>query len=887
VSTPRLVAPPRLALWLLQHSLPESEREPFVGDLVEGLEAEVVRHGAARGRRWFWRQTLLALLTLHGRRYVAVTTQPVGDAPMLTFLSDLRHGVRVLRRSPAFTVLAVLTIALGVGATTAIFSVADPVLFRPLPFPRADRLVVIGERDADGSMSNLGYPTYTDFARDARTIERAAAAGSWQVTLDGRVGGAPERVNGQRVSPTFFSMLGVRPALGSDFTESQDTPGTNQVVIISHALWARRFGSDSSVVGKPISINGNAYLLAGVLPASFESVIQPGAEIWRVLGYDSSLPYACRTCRHLQMFARLKPGVTTERAAAELSGLSARLVREYPKEYPAAGAIVRPLGDATMGTSRPVLWAVFGASILVLLIAAANVMNLQLARAIRREEEFAIRSALGAGRGRLTVQSIAEGIVLAIIGGAVGLVVARSTLGMLVNRLPPTMPRLGAIALDGTALAVGAVITLLLGVVVGLVPALREDGGTPSALRAGGRRLTGGRHVARAGLVVSEMALALMLLVGAGLLAQSLVRLLSVDPGFAPGHLLTLQTQAAGPKYPDSSSVYANHERIREAVRALPGVDRVGTASQLPLGGNVDSYGVNAQDKPLANPELAPYADRYTVSPDFMNTMGIAIRRGRGFTAADNSDAAALVAIVSSALASRIWPGEDPIGKRIRAGGPNAPWRTVIGVAANVHHRGLDVSEAAQLYIPERQWIFADNAVALVVRTHGNPTNLARAVRAAVQAVDPTQPITALATMEQVIETSTAQRRLALLLFMSFATIALVLAVAGIYGVLAGAVAERTREIGVRTALGAAPRAILALVLLQGARLAAVGLGLGLLGALSLGRFLHSLLYGVGAADPVTLAGVALLLATVAFAACLLPALRALGVDPIAALRAE
>ncbi|HKW50077.1 MAG TPA: ADOP family duplicated permease [Gemmatimonadaceae bacterium] len=878
-------APPRLALWLLQRFLPEKHRESFLGDLVEDFETQGVRRGPALTRRWFWKQTVIALLTLHGRRPVAEPTRVAGDSPMLIFLSDLRHGIRLLRRSPAFAMLSVLTIALGVGATTAIFSVADPILFRPLPFPHADRLVLIGERDADGSLSNLGYPTYVDFARDATTLERTAVAGSWQVTLDG--GGAPERVDGQRVSPSFFSLLGVRPALGRDFNPAEDTPATNQVVIISHGLWVRRYGSDSSIVGKPLSINGTAYLLAGVLPGSFESVIQPGAEIWRVLGYDTSLPYACRTCRHLRMFARLRPGVTAERAAAQLNGISSRLIREYPKEYPAAGTIVEPLADATMGTSRPVLWAVLGASTLVLLIAAANVANLQLARALRREEEFAIRSALGAGRGRLTVQLVAEGIVLAMIGGSVGLLVARATLGGLIGRLPPTMPRLGAISLDKTALAVGAMITLVLGVALGLVPALRDGSAGSSTLRAGGRRLTGGKHVARAGLVVTEMALALMLLVGAGLLARSLLRLLSVDPGFDATHLLTLETQASGPRYRDSSSVYANHERILEAVRALPGVDLVATASQLPLGGNVDSYGVNALDKPLANPELAPYADRYTVSPDFMKTMGITIRRGRGFTAADNSDKAPLVAIVSSALASRIWPGTDAIGKRIRMGAPNGPWRTIIGIAANIHHRGLDASEATQVYVPERQWIFADNSVTMVVRTRGNPESLARTVRAAVQAVDPTQPITAVASMEQVIATSTAQRRLAFLLFVSFAGVALVLAVAGIYGVMAGAVTERTREIGVRTALGATPRAILVMVLLQGARLAAAGLLLGLVGALSLGRFLHSLLYGVGATDPVTLAGVALVLAAVALAACLLPALRALGVDPIAALRAE
>ena len=877
--------PPRMAISLLQRLLPRAEREAFIGDLIEDHAANVVRYGVAPARRWFWRQTVVALLTLHGRRTLAAPVKPAGDSPMLTFLADLRHGVRLLRRAPAFTILAVLTLALGVGATTAIFSVADPVLFRPLPFPNADRLVLVGERDADGSLSNVGFATYADLARETRTFERTAAAGSWQVTLDGH--GAPERVNGQRVSASFFSMLGVRPALGRDFVSAEDTPGTNLVVILSHGLWARRYGSDSSIVSKTISINGTAYLVAGILPESYESVIAPGAEIWRVLGYDPSLPYACRTCRHLRMFGRMRPDVTPARAAAELSELSARLVREYPKEYPAAGAIVQPLGDATMGATRPVLWAVLGASVLVLLIAAANVANLQLARAMRREEEFAIRSALGAGRGRLTAQLLAEGVVLALIGGAAGLLVARFTLGALIGQLPPAMPRLSAIRLDGATLAVGAMITLLLGVAVGLVPAVREGKGVLAGALRGGRRLTRGRHLARAGLVVTEVALALMLLVGAGLLGRSLLRLLSVDPGFDASHLLTLQTQATGPKYPDSTSVYANHARIVDAVRRLPGVERVGTASQLPLGGNLDAYGISAQDKPLANPELAPYADRYTVSPDFIAAMGIAVERGRAFTEADNSDGAPRVVIVSAGLAKRIWPGEDAIGKRIRMGDPNGPWRTVIGVVANIHHRALDATDASQVYVPEHQWQFADNVIAVVVRARGNLTTLARSVRRAVQEVDPTQPITALSTMEQVIATSTAQRRLALLLFVSFAIVALVLAVAGIYGVLAGAVTERTREIGVRTALGATPASIIAMVLLQGAQLAGAGLFLGLVGALSLGRFLQSLLYGVGSADPVTLAGVALLLAGVALAACLLPAMRALGIDPIAALRAE
>ncbi len=881
----RSVPPPRLALWILRLSLPATERESFTGDLVEEMATIAAERGHGTARRWLWRQCAIAVLTLRRGRRCAPVSRPIGDPPMLRFLADLRHGVRLLRRAPAFTLLSVLTLALGVGATTAIFSVADPVLFRPLPYPAPDRIVLVGDRDADGTMSNNGFLTYRDLARDARTLDRAAAVGDWQVTLDDH--GAPERVSGQRVSASFFSVLGVRPALGREFTAAEDTPGTNRVVMLSHGLWARRYGGDTALVGSTISINGAPYTVAGVLPQSFESVMAPGAQIWRVLGYDASLPYACRTCRHLRMLARTRPGVTAEGAAVELNALSARLVREYPKEYPAVGEVVVSLGDATMREVRPVLWAVLGASVLVLLIAAANVANLQLARAMRREEEFAIRAALGAGRGRLTAQLLAEGLVLAIIGGAVGLLVARVTLGTLIGWLPPEMPRLSAIRLDRMALAVGAGITLVLGVAIGLVPGLRERRSDLSNSLRGGKRLTGGRHLARAALVVAEVALALMLLVGAGLLGRSLLRLLAVDPGFDASHLLTLQAQATGPKYADSTAVFVNHDQLRAALLSLQGVERDVTAILMPLGGNIDMYGVTAQDKPLAHPELAPYADRYAVSPDFLAAMGIAIRRGRSFTAADNSDAAPNVVIVSAGLASRIWPGEDPIGKHIRVGGSSNAWRTVVGVAANIHHRALDATESSQVYIPERQWFFADNLIAVVVRTRGDPAALARAVRTAVQAVDPTQPVTSLSTMEQVVATSTAQRRLALLLFGAFALVALVLAVAGIYGVLAGAVAERTREIGVRTALGATPGAILLMVLLQGARLAGIGLVIGLAGALLLGRFLRSLLFGVGTADPLTLLGVAALLATVAIAACLLPAMRAVGIDPMAALRAD
>jgi putative ABC transport system permease protein len=858
-----------LAHRLIERFLPSHAADAVVGDLVE--------RGVTGAR--LWRETAVAIWHLRDR-----TPQQV--EVMSTFVSDLRLAARLLGRAPTFAITAILTLGVAIGASTAIFSVANPVLLKPLPYRDPDRVVVVQERAQDGSTTTVGFATVRDYIERATTLETAAAIGDWQPVLT--EGNEAERLTGARVSATYFRTLGATPVLGRDFRAEEDVPNVPRVVILGHALWQRRFGGDSSVVGRQIDMGGTKMTVIGVMPPGFDDVATPGGQIWRVLGYAVTDPYACRTCRHLNMVARLKPGVTVERAQSELSRIHSAIQAEHPTEYASVGTQVVQLQRYVTSTYRAAITALGVAVALMLVIAIANVANLQLARLVRRDEEFAIRSALGASSSRLTRQLLTEGLLIAILGGVAGVAVAAVAIPALVRQLPSQLPRLGAVRLDLGALAVVAAVVLILAVVVGLVPRHARRSTTVADGLRSGRRLTGTRQSAvRAGLVVTELAFALMLLVGAGLLARSVVRLLNVDAGFDPDNLLTLQINSVGPRYDSDQAVWDYHDKVRAAVASLPGVASVGVVSQLPLGGNFDSYGVAAQDKPLSNPEDAPSGDRYVASADYLRTMRIPVIEGRAFTAAEERDSVNLVALVSQALAARIWPGESAIGKRIRLGGPQRPWRTVIGVTGNVRHTGLDATVTQQFYVPERQWFSSDNQEVLVVRTQGDPTKMAGAVRQAIRDIDPAQPIVKIAAMEQVIAASTAQRRLALVLFACFAVTAVLLAVAGIYGVLAGNVAERTREIGLRAALGATPRNILQLVVGQGARLAAIGLAAGLLGAFALTKSLQALLFGVGPHDPTTIAVSTVLLLLTTLVACLVPAMRALRVDPSQAFRSD
>lgn len=880
--------PPGIGLRLLQRLLRPQVRDAIVGDLVERWYAEFAGRRAVVARVRFWWEAAVAL-----RHFGSLSAlRPARREDLVSsFIADLRLGARVLRRAPAFAVLCAVTLALAIGPTTAIFSVVDPLLIRPLPYPRPDRLVYLWERDQSGRQITTGYATVQDLRAHATTLQSIAAVSFWTTTLSDPA--APERLSGSRVTWNYFRTLGVQPMLGRDFTVDEDRPlqpnsyGGAKVVLLGYGLWTRRFAGDSSIVGRQLQLDGVPSTVIGVLPKSYEDVHRPDAQIYTPLGYAVGQPWACRTCRHLTAVARLRDGVSRERANAELDQLSAQIVAAYPKEYSAPGMFVKEMQEEVTRSVRPALFAIGGAVVLVLLIAVANVVNLQLARAVRRDTEFGVRIALGAESGRLAQQLIAEGLVVATAGGILGVALGWATMPLLVARLPRSFPRIDAIHFDVRALIVVGVIVMSLALVLGLVPAwgARKRVVFSGALRGAGRVTGAEHHRTRSLLVVVEMGLALLLLVSAGLLARSLVYLLAVDPGFEPGNLVTMQVESSGPKYATNAAALDYRQRVIDAARAVPGVIDAAQTTSIPLGGNIDRYGISAQDRPLSNPELAPYATGYRVVGDYLRTMRIHVVSGRDFTDQDARDTSASPAIVSVALAKAVWGDENVVGRRIHVPNARHDWSTVVGVVADVRHEALDEDDQRAVYLPESAWGWANGNAILVARVRSESGALARRIRDAVSAVDPTQPVTDVRSMDAVVASSASQRSLALTLFGAFATLALLLAAAGIYGVLAGGVAERTREIGLRSALGATPGDLLRMVLARGLGLALFGVALGLVGAVATTRYLRSLLFGIGATDPLMLGAAAVVLLLVAAAACLVPARRAIRVDPMEALR--
>ncbi len=806
-------------------------------------------------------------------------------------LQDIRCGFRMLMKDPGFTTIAVLTLALGIGANSSIFSIVHAVLLRPLPYPHADRLVVVWEKDDEGHPTNTSYATYVDWRARSHSFDYLALASYSMGTLTGW--GEPEQLPALRVSANFFRTLGVRPALGRDFLAEEDTPATNNVVILTDGLWRRRFSADPGIVGKSITLNGTSYTVVGVLPRDFQPMVSQGlrnidAELYRVLGYDASLPWACRTCHHLSAIGRLHAGVSFSQVSAEMDTISQNLWTEHPTEYSAAGVIITPLVEQIVGPVRTALLVLMGAVGLVLLIACANLANMLLARASQRRREIAIREALGAARSRIVRQLVTESLLLALGGAGLGFLVAMWTPGLLSTLAPGTVPRLAEVRPDVPVFLFTLAIAVATALMAGSAPALRlsredlqknlTDAGRSTSGAASGRL----REV----LVIAEVALTLTLLVGTGLLLRSLERLLGVNPGFDAQNVLTMQISVTGAHYKDDANIRGFYDELLGRVRALPGVESVGMTSEVPLTGNKDMYGFHAEGKIQDNPEKDPSAERYAVSPDYLKAMRIPLLRGRSYSSADGKGAPQVV-LINETAAKMFWPHDDPIGKRVKLGGLDHPWWTIIGVVGDIHQDKLDLPANMQVYVPHAQWPYTDSIMSLTIRTAMPSATLASAVREAVWAIDKDQPVSHIAWLSDLVGTSGETRRFTLTLLGVFAGVAMTLCILGIYGVVSYVVSLRTREMGIRMVLGALPADIGWLVVHQGLVRVGIGVALGVFLSLALTRLIATLLFGVTPTDPLTLAGSTLLMLAVAILACYVPARRAMHVDPMVTLRHE
>ena len=805
-----------------------------------------------------------------------------------TLWQDVRFGVRMLLKNPGFTIIAVIALALGIGANSAIFSVVNTVLLRPLPFKEPDRLVMVWE-DA----TKHGYPrdtpapaNYVDWRDQNQVFEGMAAIADRSFNLTGI--GEPERIDGWRVSASLFPLLGVEPQLGRSFLPEEDQAGGGRVVIMSQGLWQRRFGSDPTIIGKAVTLNGESYAVVGVMPQNFQFPSREG-DLWVPIAFDSK-EAGNRGGHFLKVLARMKPGVTLQQAQTEMKAIAARLQQQYPDSNTDLGAAVVPLHEQFVGDIKPALLILLGAVGFVLLIACANVANLLLARAAVRQKEITIRVALGASRSRLIRQFLTESILLAALGGVIGLLLSLWGINLLKAFIPENISQAKAITIDGRVLFFTLAVSLLTGLIFGLAPATQaskfnlnetlKEGGRDSAAGSRGNRIRGL-------LVIAEVAVSLILLIGAGLLINSFLRLRNVDPGFRAENLLTMKIVLPELKYPDRARRSAFYTELVRRIEALPGVKSAAVTTNLPLYSQGNSIGISIEGRPDPAPGQEQIVVTRIISPHYFQTMGITLLQGRQFNEQDKADTP-IALVISEAMARKYWPGEDPIGKRVKPGSSASsnPWFTIVGVAKDVRQFELNADPKPQMYLPYTQaGFFAPRD--LVVSTNGDPLSLASAVRKTVWEIDKDQPVSNISTMENVLSESIARQRFSMLLLGIFAALALALATVGIYGVMSYSVAQRTREIGIRMALGAQRSDVLKLVVGQGLKLVMIGVLIGLVIALVLTRVMSSLLFGVSATDPLTFTIISLVLISVAVLASYIPARRATRVDPMVALRYE
>lgn len=803
-----------------------------------------------------------------------------------TTIADVRYAARRLRRSPSFTAVGLVTLSVGIGATTAIFGAVRAVLLEPLPYPHADRVITISDTTSQGEPLPVTFGTYREVAHRSRAFDALAPVRAWQPTLVG--GTEPERLSGERVGVEFFRALGVPPLTGRDFRVEEDRPNGARVAILSHELWRRRFGSDPSILGRAVTLDDTPFEVVGVMPAGFSSALAPSTEVWTPLQYNTTFgPDSREWGHHLRLVGRLRAGMPLQAAREELNQIARTPISDFARvpwaQVPNGFITTSLLADMTRGI-RPILVDVFGGVVLLLVIACVNVTNLLLARGGQRRGEFAVRAALGAGRGRLFRQLLTESVLLSLLGGVLAIAVAAVACRTLVALAPPGLPRVASIRVDTHVFGFALLLATMVGTIVGILPAvsaLRQDLRTNAQETS--RRGTS-PHRLRRFLVAAEVAIALALLAGAGLLLRSVERVYAVPVGFKSSGLLTLEVQQAGARYRSDTSRSRFYARAIDAVRETPDVSAAAFTSLLPLSGDVDIYGVHFESDPGVEADGA--ALRYAVTADYFPVMGIPLRTGRLLAAHDTANAPR-AALINEAFARRKFPKGNAIGQRLRLGEAEGDWYTVVGVVGDVRQSPLDVDPPDAIYVAPEQWHWVDTSMTLVVRSRGEATPLAPPIRRALWSVDKDVPIVREATMASLTRLAVADRSFALILFGAFGLAALILVTTGIYGVLSGAVTERTREIGVRAALGATRSGVIGLVVRDGLALAIFGIVAGLAIAAATTRALGALLFGVSPLDPFTYLIVVGVLLAASAVACVAPAYRASSIDPSVALRAE
>jgi putative ABC transport system permease protein len=870
--------PPRPAAWLLRTLLPlDGQNAAIRGDMLEEFRRRAATLGAGPAHLWYWRETIALICRGHGYKQMLTIDN---------FRQDLRFAWRSYAKAPAFTLLVITTLALGIGASTAIFSIVNGILLKPLPFPDADRLLWISEGNHDGASVSVSWLNFQDWRARAHSFDGLTLSRASSFTMTGRA--QATRVTARTVTANFFQVLGVQPPVGRTFAESDDQPGAEPVTVVSHEFWRRELGSDPAALGRPIALGGRPFTIVGILPAGFRYL--RNYDLFVAMGAFVSDESLNDRGNHqgFVAVARLKAGLTMDAASAEMRAIEADLARQHPDTNAGLTAIVWPLKARLVNQDRETLLVLFGAVGILLLIACVNVANLLIARGAARQHELAVRAALGGRRLRLAMQLLIESTLLSAAGGALGVLLASALLRVLIAVAPEGTPRLDEVSLDASALFFAIAAASGCGLLFGAFPAAQASGtsGQQLVIRTRTTGASAGSHRLRRGLLVAEVALALILLTGAGLMIRTLGRLTGADTGLRADHLLTMRlVLPAG--YEDHAKRMTIVNDLIARTRALPGVVRAAVGLSLPIDGSNWNSVFVPEDKPVPpSHDLLPSAGMIPVSASYFDALGTRLTRGRFFTSADR-EGTAPVAIINETLASRVWPGENPIGKRLKQGWPERPgtWREVIGVVADVKFEGITEATTMQVYLPFAQDPSGD--FSLLVRTAVDPGSMRSAVEGVVASLSRDMPVSAVRTMEELLDASIARQRMALMVLTVFALVALVLASTGLYGLVAHSVTERTHEIGVRMALGAERNDVVRLVIKHGLSMTLVGIVLGVAGAAALSKSLQGLVFGVDPMDPLTFASVVVMLLTTATLACYVPAWRATRIAPTTALRTE